>query len=65
MQNRRFTRLTNAFSKKVENLEHAVALTMMQYNYCRVHYSLRVTPGDGFWSDGSRVGDRWINLLDS
>jgi hypothetical protein len=44
MQNRRFTRLTNAFSKKVENLEHSVAITFMHYNFCRVHQTLRVTP---------------------
>jgi hypothetical protein len=41
---RRFTRLTNAFSKKVENLEHQVALHFMNYNFCRIHQSLRVTP---------------------
>jgi hypothetical protein len=41
---RRFTRLTNAFSKKVENLGHAVALHFMYYNFCRIHKSLRVTP---------------------
>jgi IS1 family transposase len=44
MSMRRFTRLTNAFSKKVENLAHAVALHFMFYNFCRVHQSLRVTP---------------------
>lgn len=41
---RRFTRLTNAFSKKLDNLKHAVALHFMHYNYCRVHSTLRVTP---------------------
>ena len=41
---RRFTRLTNAFSKKIENLEHAVALHFMHYNFCRIHKTLRVTP---------------------
>ncbi len=41
---RRFTRLTNAFSKKVENHEHSVALHFFHYNFCRVHQSLRVTP---------------------
>lgn len=42
---RRFTRLTNAFSKKVENLEHAVALHFMHYNYRRSHSSLKgLTP---------------------
>jgi len=41
---RRFTRLTNAFSKKLENHGHAVALYFMHYNYCRIHKTLRVTP---------------------
>jgi hypothetical protein len=41
---RRFTRLTNAFSKKVENHTHAVALHFIHYNFCRVHQTLRVTP---------------------
>jgi IS1 family transposase len=40
MNMRRFTRLTNAFSKKIDNLEHAVALHFMHYNFCRVHMSL-------------------------
>jgi hypothetical protein len=44
MSMRRFTRLTNAFSKKLENLEHAVALHYMHYNFCRIHQTLRVTP---------------------
>ena len=53
---RRFTRLTNAFSKKLENHGHAVALYFMHYNYCRIHKSLRVTPAmeagltDHVWS---------------
>lgn len=56
MSMRRFTRLTNAFSKKVENLGHAVALHFMYYNFCRIHQSLRVTPAmeagvtDHVWS---------------
>ena len=41
---RRFTRLTNGFSKKVENLMHAVSLHFMFYNFARVHQMLRVTP---------------------
>lgn len=56
MSNRRFTRLTNAFSKKVENHEHSVALHFMQYNFCRIHQTLRCTPAmeagisDHVWS---------------
>lgn len=41
---RRFTRLTNGFSKKIENLECAVALHFMHYNFGRIHKSLHVTP---------------------
>ncbi len=53
---RRFTRLTNAFSKKVENHEHAIALHFMHCNFCRVHQTLRCTPAmqagiaDHVWS---------------
>lgn len=44
MNMRRFTRLTNAFSKKVQNHAHSVALFYMHYNFARVHQTLRVTP---------------------
>ncbi len=44
MSMRRFTRLTNAFSKKVENQMQSVALHFMYYNFVRVHQTLRVTP---------------------
>ena len=53
---RRLTRLTNAFSKKLDNLRFAVALHFAYYNFCRVHSSLRVTPAmeasltDHVWS---------------
>lgn len=58
----RFTRLTNAFSKKVENHAHAVAIYFMFYNFCRVHSTLRVTPAmeaglsDHAWSVEELVG---------
>src|SRR5579859_3844110 len=44
MSMRRYTRLTKAFSKKVENLAAAVSLHFMHYNFCRVHQSLGTTP---------------------
>jgi len=53
---RRFTRLTNAFSKKVENHIHALAVYFMYYNFGRIHQTLRVTPAmeagltDHVWS---------------
>lgn len=40
----RFTRLTNGFSKKVENLKAAIALHFVHYNFIRIHRSLRITP---------------------
>ena len=61
MHMRRFTRLTNAFSKKVENHAYAVALHMMYYNFVRIHQSLRVTPAmaagvsDRLWEIGDIV----------
>ena len=44
MSMRRFTRLTNGFSKKIENHMHAIALHYMYYNFCRIHKSLRCSP---------------------
>lgn len=41
---RRFTRLTNAFSKKIENHAHSVAIHFMHYNFVRIHQTLRITP---------------------
>jgi IS1 family transposase len=56
MSFRRFTRLTNAFSKKLENHALSVALHYMHYNFCRIHKTLRITPAmaagvtDHVWS---------------
>lgn len=61
MYMRRFTRLTNAFNKKVENHAYAVALHMMYYNFVRIHKTLRVTPAmaagvaDRLWEIGDIV----------
>ena len=62
MQMRRFTRLTNGFSKKAANHEASIALHYMHYNYCRIHQMLRVTPAmeaglsDHVWSVEELVG---------
>jgi hypothetical protein len=41
---RRFTRLTNAFSKKIDNHRHSIAVHFMYYNFVRIHQTLRTTP---------------------
>ena len=64
---RRFTRLTNAFSKKLENHTYAVALHQMFYNFTRIHQTLRVTPAmaagvtDRLWdmTDIMKVLEDW------
>jgi IS1 family transposase len=59
---RRFTRLTNAFSKKLENHRHMVAIYFAYYNFCRIHQTLRVTPAmesgltDHVWSFEELLG---------
>jgi hypothetical protein len=61
MGSRRFTRLTNGFSKKLENHVAAVALYVAHYNLCRVHETLRTTPAiaigitDHVWSIGELI----------
>jgi hypothetical protein len=61
MASRRFTRLTNAYSKKLENHRAAVALWIAFYNFCRVHEALRCTPAmalgvsDHIWTIGELV----------
>lgn len=65
MSMRRFTRLTNAFSKKIENHSHALALYFMYYNFVRIHKTLRATPAmaagvtDKLWSM-----EDIVNLID-
>lgn len=64
---RMHTRLTNAFSKKVENHAHAVALHMMYYNFVRIHKTLKMTPAmaagvtDRLWevADVIKVLEAW------
>jgi IS1 family transposase len=64
---RRFTRLANAFSKKLENHAHALSIYFMHYNFVRIHQTLRVTPAmeagvtDRLWSLEDMVGivDQW------
>jgi hypothetical protein len=65
MQMRRFTRLTNAFSKKVANHGHAIALHFMHYNFCRIHQTLRVTPAmEAGIADHVWTLDELVGLLD-
>lgn len=59
MSMRRFTRLTNAFSKKLENHERAIALFYMHYNFCRIHQTLRCTP-----AMAAGITDRVWGLVD-
>jgi hypothetical protein len=67
MSMRRFTRLTNGFSKKLENHEHALALYFMYYNFCRIHQTLRVTPAmeagvaDHVWSIEEIISLAFLN----
>src|SRR2546428_454185 len=62
MGNRRFTRLTNAFSKKCENLEHGMALHLLHYNFVRRHMTLKTTPAvaagitNREWNMGDLIG---------
>ena len=66
MKMRRFTRLTNAFSKKVENHRRAVALYFMHYDFCRVHQTLRVTPAmEAGIADHVWTLDELVELLDA
>lgn len=65
MSMRRFTRLTNGFSKKLGNHRHMIALYFMYYNFCRVHQTLRVTPGmEAGLADHVWVLEELVSLLD-
>lgn len=65
MHMRRFTRLTNAFSKKIENHCYAIALHFVYYNFCRIHKTLRVTPAmeAGLTDDIMEIVDI-VNLIE-
>jgi IS1 family transposase len=66
MSMRRFTRLTNAFSKKVENHSHALSLYFVHYNFCRIHKTLRVTPAMAAGvSDTVRDMEWIVGLIDA
>ena len=68
MQNRRFTRLTNAFSKKADMLAYSLAITFMYHNFVRVHQTLKTTPAikagitDRRWTIGDMVDLLPLNL---
>jgi IS1 family transposase len=65
MSMRRFTRLTNAFSKKLENHQHMLAIYFLYYNFCRVHQTIRVTPAmEAGISDHVWTIAEMVNLLD-
>jgi len=69
MRTRRFTRLTNAFSRKIENHAHSVVMFAMYYNFVRIHKTLRTTPAMAAgitsrrWEIGDIVGvlEAWEN----
>ena len=64
MSMRRFTRLTNAFSKKVENHAAAISLYFMYYYFCRIHQTLRVTPAmEAGLSNHVRSVEELVSLL--
>jgi IS1 family transposase len=65
MNMRRFTRLTNGFSKKVEQHENMIALYFMYYNFCRIHQTLRVTPAmEAGITDHAWGISEIVNLID-
>ena len=66
MSMRRFTRLTNAFSKKVENHIHMLSLYFVHYNFCRIHKTLRMSPAMAAGIDSTLHDMEWIvGLMDA
>jgi IS1 family transposase len=66
MGNRRFTRLTNAFSKKVDNHLHMLSLYFVHYNFCRIHKSLRMSPAMAAGVTDTLRDAEWIvGLIDA
>ena len=66
MSMRRFTRLTNAFSKKIDNHIHMLSLYFVHYNFCRIHKSLKVTPAMAAGvSDTLHAMDWIVGLIDA
>ena len=66
MSMRRYTRLTNAFSKKLANLAHHVALYFVHYNFCRVHQTLRMSPAMAAGVADTLYDMEWIvGLIDA
>lgn len=66
MGNRRFTRLTNAFSKKIDNHIYMLALYFLHYNFCRVHKTLRMSPAMAAGIDTQLHDMEWIvGLMDA
>ena len=63
MQNRRFTRLTNAFSKKLANHAYQMALYTVFYNFCRIHKTLKMTPAMAAGITGELRNVDWLVSL--
>jgi hypothetical protein len=53
---RRYTRMSNGFSRKLENHAAATALNYFAYNFIKIHRTLRMSPGNGRWRYGSTLG---------
>ena len=66
MSMRRFTRLTNAFSKKIKHHFYMIALYFLHYNFCRIHKTLRMSPAMAAGIDNTLHDMEWIvGLMDA